>query len=69
MQVKPLGFIQNPFQQRGDLSTVNKKAFEELKIKLEEIRALSYINELLFWDSEVTLPKGTQTVDGRAWRN
>ena len=67
MQISSLGFIQNPFQQKGDLNDVNKKRLEELKGKLEEIKALSYNSELLSWDSKVSLPKGDKTVDGRGW--
>ncbi len=67
MKVRSLGFEENPFQQRGKLSANNRKKFAVLKTKLEEIQALSYTRELLYWDSRVTLPKGKKTVDGRAW--
>lgn len=67
MQVRSLGFVQDPFKQRGNLSDTNKRRLEELKVKLEEIKALSYSSELLGWDSKVTLPKGAKTVDGRGW--
>ena len=39
MQVSPLGFVQNPFQQKGNLSDSNRQKLEELKAKLEEITA------------------------------
>ena len=67
MQVRSLGFVQNPFQDKGTVGDIARKQLDELKTKLEEIRALSYASELLFWDTEVTLPKGAQTIDGRAW--
>ncbi len=67
MQVRSLGFVKYPFQPKGILNAENQKSLEKLKATLENIKALSYNNELLSWDSSVGFPKGEKTIDGRGW--